>query len=102
MKNKLWLILATGIVFSSATIAQEKTRSQLKCYLQLEGKSEIVHHFVNSGQEDKEFIDSLTQRSVFMADGLSEKKIYSVYECVDVKSNFKNKDALVVVKSTPF
>jgi len=102
MNTKLWLILATGIAFSSATSAEDKVRSHLKCYLQLEDKSEVVHHFVNSGTEEKLFIDSLTQRGVFMSDGVSEKQIQKVHECVAIKSNFKNKDAVELEKNTPF
>ncbi len=102
MKTNLWLLLIAGVAFSSATVAQEKTRSHIKCYLQLEDKSKIVHHFVNTGGEDKLFIASLTERSVFMADGVSEQKIISVYECVALKNSFKNKDAKKVEKDTPF
>ena len=102
MKTKLWLILATSVAFSSATIAQDKVRSHLKCHLLLEDKSEIVHHFVNTGQESKLFIESLTQRSVFMADGVTEQKIDAVYECVELKSHFKNKEAVIIEKNTPF
>ncbi len=102
MKIKLWLLLATGVLFSSVMVAEEKKRSHFKCYLQLEDKSEVVHHFVNSGVEDKLFINSLAQRGIFMADGITEKKIKSVYECVEFKSNFKNKDAVAVEKNTPF
>ncbi|MCP4324845.1 MAG: hypothetical protein GY951_04620 [Psychromonas sp.] len=103
MKTKLWLLLATGVVFSSVAVAEDKERSYIKCYLQLDDKSEIVHQFVNSGEGDnKQFIESLAQRGIFMADGVTEKKIQSVYECVELKSNFKNKKAVAVEKNTPF
>lgn len=102
MKTKLWLIFATGVFFASATTAEENPRSHLKCYLQLEDNSKVVHHFVNNGGEHELFIDSLSQRGVFMADGVTEQRIQTVYECVDLKSNFKSKDAIEVEKNTPF
>ncbi len=102
MKAKLWLLLATSIAFPMATVAQENTRSHLKCYLQLEDNSKVVHQFVNGGAGEKAFINSLAGRSVFMADGVTEKKIESVYECVALKNNFRRKDAIAVEKNTPF
>ena len=102
MKKKLWLLLVTGIAYLPAALAEENKRSHLKCYLQLEDNSKIVHHFVNNDQEDNQFIASISLRSVFMADGVSEKKIQTVYECVDIKNNFKSNEAIVVEKTTPF
>lgn len=102
MKVTLGLILIAGITLSSSLYAQEKVRTHLKCYLQLEDKSAIVHHFVNTDKESKEFIENLTQGTVFMADGITEQKIVEVYECVDIKGYFKSKEAQTVEENTPF
>lgn len=84
-KMKTILFLIAGIAFSSGALAQEDKRQHLKCHLQLEDESRIVHHFVHTEKESKEFIDTLTERSVFMADGVTKRKIIAVYECVDIK-----------------
>jgi hypothetical protein len=100
MKKILWLIAA--ISFSFSAFAQENKREHLKCYLQLEDKSDIVHYFVNTEKVNEDFIETLTELPVFMADGVTEKKIITVYECVGIKANFRNKDATILEKNTPF
>jgi hypothetical protein len=100
MKTILWLI--AGIAFSLSALAQENKREHLKCYLQLEDKSDIVHYFVNTEKVNKEFIETLTELPVFMADGVTEKTIITVYECVEIKASFRNKDAITLEKNTPF
>ena len=71
MKMKLGLLLITSLLLSSTVAAQDKKRVQLKCYLQLEDSSKVVHGFVNTKSSNKEFIASLPTRSVFMADGVT-------------------------------
>lgn len=102
MKRKLRFILIVAGLYSSMNIAQEQTRSHLKCYLQLENGSKIVHHFVNAGEEKKVYIESLTKKNVFMEDGVTKQKIETVYECVDMQNNFKDKQAIKVEKNTAF
>lgn len=102
MKIKLGLVLIIGGLLASTIIAKEQTRLHLKCYLQLENKSKIVHHFVNSGEANKSYIESLSKRSVFMSDGVTKQKITNIYECVAIKNSFKNKEALSVEKNTDF
>lgn len=101
MKTILWLI--AGLAFSSSSVFSKETkREHYKCYLQLEDESRSVHHFVNTQLESNAFISALNGRSVFMADGVTEKIIVEVYECVDIKENFKNNDALRLEQNTPF
>lgn len=102
MKIKIGLILISGLFFSSVNIAQEKNRTHLKCHLQLEDKSDIVHYFVNTESSNEGFIAGLPELPVFMADGITEQKIVTVYECVETKNNFKGKEAIALEKRTAF
>ena len=101
MKIKLWLLLVVGGVLSSTAFAQEKVRTHLKCHLQLQDKTDIIHHFVNTEKDNKRFIDMLTERSVFMSDGVSEQAISLVHECVETKDSFKSEEAITLEKNTP-
>ncbi|WP_022941664.1 TapY2 family type IVa secretion system protein [Psychromonas hadalis] len=102
MKTKLGLILVVGFALSTSLLAKESQRIHLKCHLQLEDKSDIVHHFVHTEKEDKPFVESLTARTVFMQDGVTEQKIIQAYECVDIKSTFKSREAVTLEENTPF
>ena len=102
MKTRILLVMAVTLAFSVAAFAQKVTRIQLKCYIQLEDKAKIIHHFVSSNKDTVQFIAQLTGRTVFMADGVTKKKILAVYECVDSQNGFKNKAAVKLEKITPF
>lgn len=99
---KIYLLLVAGLMVSSLSLAQEKTRAHLKCHLQLADKSDIVHHFVNTEKSTKEFVASLPTLPVFMADGVTEQTIKTVYECVDAQGRFKGDKAIELEKNTAF
>lgn len=93
-------MLAT-VIFSGAN-AQQEVRSHIKCHLQIQDQSTIIHQFVLTGQNKDEFVDRLTKKTVFMADGNTEQQIITVYECVDLNSDFKGEKVINIEKNSPF
>lgn len=102
MKISLWLIGGLGVAFSFSLFAENETRLHKKCYLQIENQTKIVHQFVSNLKSDRAFIDSLSGKDVFMADGKTKQKITSVYECVDMKARFNSREAAELEKNTAF
>ena len=98
MNTKLIIGIAI-LLFSSFTFAK---REHLKCYLQLDDKSNIIERFVYQNQTKDEFVGSLVNSTVFMADGVSTKKIKKIYECVNTLQQFVNGKAVKLEKKTPF
>jgi len=102
MRLKMCLLAVFGVVISASTFAKNETRLHRKCYLQIEDNSHIVHQFVTSESNTKKFSASLNGRTIFMADGKTEQKIVTSYECIDVDSKFKNERANEIEKITAF
>ncbi|PKF61217.1 hypothetical protein CW745_11325 [Psychromonas sp. psych-6C06] len=102
MKTKYWLIGLLGITITSFATAKNELRIPIKCYVQIEDNSNIVHQFVSNEKNSKQFASQLIGKPVFMVDGKTEQTIITVYECVDNKSNFKNKEAIKLERNTPF
>ncbi|WP_028864178.1 TapY2 family type IVa secretion system protein [Psychromonas aquimarina] len=104
MKQKFLIMILAGLIFSPSLSADNKDvqRRHLKCYLQLEDKSSVVHQFVYSEQTQQEFVNDLVGEKVFQQDGVSFLKIKSVYECVEAGKSFKNRQAKELEAATPF
>ena len=104
MKQKLLIMTLTGLIFSPYLFADNTDiqRKHIKCYLQLEDKSNVVHQFVYSKQPQQDFMGNLVGWKVFQEDGVSFLKIKTVYECAEISNIFKNKQAKELEAVTPF
>lgn len=102
MPTRAIIGVAVSVLFCNTVLAETKERQTIKCYLQLEDKSNIVHQFVSTKGADKDFTDGVIGKGVFMADGKSEVAVINVHECVLLNESFKNKTAQKLEKNTPF
>lgn len=100
MKISLF-ITAFMAVLCAANVSAKEQREHLKCYLQIEDKSQIVKQFVVTDTATKTFISQLIGHSVYLADGVTKKKIIQVYECTDLETKFSGADAAELEKNTP-
>jgi len=100
MKTKFYLIAGVLLALSSNTFAGQY--SSLKCHLALEDNSTHIRHFSFKDQDTRSFVANLVNESVFMSDGVTQKKIVDVYECIARGARFSTEEANELEERTGF
>jgi len=105
MKTVQWFtkcgLASIVMLISFSSLAQAEQRLHIKCHLQIEGQHATIQQFVIGDENKQKFINSLTGKTIFAADGRNKLQITAIYECVNLNARFNSRNAIELEKKTP-